>query len=46
MALRQQARKDKQWAESDRLRSEIGSKGYVVEDTAKGQVIRKKKFGE
>jgi len=43
---RKQAREDKQWAESDRLRGEIGAQGFVVEDTPNGQVIRKKKFGE
>ncbi|MDI6739428.1 MAG: cysteine--tRNA ligase [Candidatus Edwardsbacteria bacterium] len=43
---RQQARKEKQWAESDRLRAEIASHGFMVEDTPKGQTVRKKKFGE
>lgn len=38
---REEARKNKDWKESDRVRDEIASKGYVVEDTAKGQVIRK-----
>ena len=43
---RHQARQGKQWAESDRLRGEIAAQGYVVEDTPKGQVVRKKRFGE
>jgi cysteinyl-tRNA synthetase len=43
---RQLARRDKQWAESDRLRGLIGAEGFVVEDTPRGQTIRRKKFGE
>lgn len=43
---RKQARTAKQWAESDRLRDEIASQGFVVEDTPTGQTIRRKKFGE
>lgn len=37
---RAQARKDKNWAESDRLRDAIQVKGYLVEDTREGQKIR------
>lgn len=33
---RQQARKDKNWAEADRLRDELKSKGWVIEDTPNG----------
>jgi cysteinyl-tRNA synthetase len=43
---RKGARQSKNWAESDRLRGEIAAQGYVVEDTAKGQAVRKKKYGE
>lgn len=41
MAQRTQARKDKNWAESDRIRDELKALGYVVEDTAQGQKLRK-----
>ncbi|MDP2656066.1 MAG: cysteine--tRNA ligase [bacterium] len=37
---REKARKSKKWAESDRLRDEITSRGFVVEDTANGSTIR------
>lgn len=36
------ARKNKDWAKSDELRSEINSLGYEILDTDKGQEIRKK----
>lgn len=36
---RKQARKNKNWSESDRLRDEIKALGYTVEDTSKGQKI-------
>jgi len=36
---RQQARRDKNWAESDRLRDEIASRGWTVQDTPEGQKI-------
>lgn len=39
---RKQARLNKNWAESDRLRDEIATLGYVVRDTAKGMEIDKK----
>lgn len=39
---RKQARLNKNWAESDRLRDEIAALGYVVRDTAKGMEIDKK----
>ena len=44
-ALAQQrfdARKAKNWAEADRLRGEIGERGYVVEDKPDGFVLKKK----
>ncbi len=42
MALRKQARADKSWAASDRLRDEIQALGYVVQDGKAGmQVIKK-----
>lgn len=38
---RQQARLAKDWAASDRLRDEIASRGWVVTDSADGQVLKK-----
>ena len=38
---RAQARKDKDWKLSDELRDAIKALGYAVEDTAKGQKVRK-----
>lgn len=40
--VREQARKDKDWAKSDALRVEIESRGFVVKDTDNGQEIIKK----
>ncbi len=40
---RQKARKEKNWAESDKLREEIEKAGYTVEDTAEGMRVIKKK---
>ncbi|MBW7907614.1 MAG: cysteine--tRNA ligase [Kiritimatiellae bacterium] len=39
---RQAARAAKQWAESDRLRDEIASRGWVVQDSAQGPKLRRK----
>tara|TARA_Y100001960_G_C14699521_1_gene840838 strand:- start:241 stop:1638 length:1398 start_codon:yes stop_codon:yes gene_type:complete len=39
--LRAQARADKNWAESDRIRDELTAKGYAVKDTANGPEISK-----
>ncbi|MCB9801331.1 MAG: cysteine--tRNA ligase [Pseudomonadales bacterium] len=41
MTQREVARNNKDWQESDRLRDEIAQKGYSVEDTADGQVVKK-----
>ncbi len=38
---RKQARLNKDWAESDRLRDEILNKGYIVKDTKNGMEITK-----
>lgn len=38
---RDKARIDKDWAASDKLRDEIKKKGYVVEDTKEGSVVKK-----
>jgi cysteinyl-tRNA synthetase len=35
------ARKNKDWAESDNLRNKIQAAGYLVEDTANGQELKK-----
>lgn len=39
---RDEARKSKNWGESDRLRNELERHGYVVEDTKEGTKIKKK----
>jgi cysteinyl-tRNA synthetase len=41
VTARDEARKAKQWAESDRLRGELVALGYSVEDTAKGTKAKK-----
>lgn len=41
LEARAQARKDKNWAESDRVRDVLKEMGYLVEDTAQGQKVRK-----
>ena len=38
---RAQARKDKNWAEADRIRDELSSLGYEVKDTPQGAQIKK-----
>ena len=38
---RAEARKAKQWQRSDELRDQLKEKGYIVEDTAQGQKIRR-----
>ena len=35
------AKKEKNWAEADRLRAEIAEKGYAIKDTKEGYVIEK-----
>ncbi|MCE5207820.1 MAG: cysteine--tRNA ligase [Chloroflexi bacterium] len=39
---REQARKEKRWADADSLRSQIASAGYVVEDTPEGPRVKPK----
>ena len=39
LEARQQARADKNWAESDRLRDEIAVLGWQVQDTPEGQKL-------
>lgn len=41
IAAREQARKDKQWAESDRIRDELLEKGITLEDTPEGTIWRR-----
>ena len=36
------AKKEKNWEEADKLRDEITSKGYIIEDTKEGYRIKKK----
>ena len=38
---RAQARKEKNWKRSDELRDQIKAMGYILEDTAAGQKVRK-----
>ena len=38
---RQQARTNKQWAESDKLRDQIAALGWTVQDTKDGQKLVK-----
>ncbi len=39
LELRKQARATKQWAESDRIRNEIATMGWIVKDTPEGQKL-------
>ena len=39
---RSEARKAKDWAESDRLRDEIAAAGWIVKDSREGQTVSKK----
>ena len=39
--LRISARNEKNWAESDRLRDEIVSQGWLIKDSAEGYKLRK-----
>lgn len=41
VAQRDQARVEKNWAESDRLRTELEAHGYIVEDTKNGTRVRR-----
>ena len=41
LAARATARKEKNWAESDRIRDALKAMGYAVEDTAQGQKLRR-----
>jgi cysteinyl-tRNA synthetase len=41
LEARQQARENKEWAESDRLRDEIASLGWQVQDTPEGAKLVK-----
>ena len=42
MELRQQARKNKNWAEADRLRDELAARGWVIQDTPQGPKLKRK----
>lgn len=41
LAERMNARKEKDWARSDAIRNELKDMGYLLEDTAQGQKVRK-----
>jgi cysteinyl-tRNA synthetase len=43
LAARQQARKEKRWAEADALRNQVIEAGYDIEDTAQGPRVRRKR---
>lgn len=45
LAIRQEARAGKNWAESDRLRDEIAALGWTVQDTADGPILLKNGSG-
>lgn len=38
---REQARKEKNWQEADRIRAEAGKAGWAIEDTATGPIVKK-----
>ena len=38
---RNEARANKNWAESDKLRDELTSKGYLVKDSKEGTIVSK-----
>jgi len=42
LTRREQARNNKEWKESDRLRDEIQNQGYEIKDTSTGQQVYKK----
>ena len=42
LEARAEARKAKNWAESDRLRDAIAAAGWVVKDSKEGQSVSKK----
>ncbi len=41
LELRQLARKNRNWAESDRLRDELAARGWIVQDTPQGAKLKK-----
>ena len=41
VAARDQARRDRQWADADRLRDELVALGWTVEDGPTGTIIRR-----
>ena len=38
---REKSRKDKDWSKADKLRDEIKSKGYIIEDSTKGPRLKR-----
>ena len=44
MRQRDEARQNKNWAESDRLRDMLMEKGYIVKDTKEGTEVKKGKI--
>ena len=41
LTKRAEARKNKAWAESDKIRDIIKEKGYIVKDSKEGQTVEK-----
>ena len=41
VAQRELARRERRWADADRLRDQVRAAGYEIDDTAQGQVLRK-----
>jgi cysteinyl-tRNA synthetase len=42
LELRQQARQSKNWAEADRVRNELATLGWVIQDTPQGPKLKRK----
>jgi cysteinyl-tRNA synthetase len=42
VAVREQARRDKDWATADRLRDELHANGWAVEDTSEGPILSRR----
>jgi cysteinyl-tRNA synthetase len=43
LALREKARKEKKWSESDAYRDQIEAKGFILEDSPQGPRLKRKK---
>ena len=43
IAEREEARHQRGWEEADRIREELEKRGYILEDTVRGTVVKKKR---